>query len=293
MSNNNYENLRSVKIAELRADGVGLVHTFTLPERMAVVNGKTVAVSEQGQVLGEVDIRGAPIGSCALCGYMPLYNHFTLKNLKTGEEINVGSECLADIMGEEKGERIKKAVESIKRKVSFDFRRPIKQADINAWLQKLATKNPTESRNKRIDKMLQQWPHYYYHVGFNSTFKESKNPEENIKMYNEEKEAKFESIWAKVPAEKNNDQKALVLQDAAYQEERDRTYWNYQISAFGNKDWNPQNMKSEYENQAKKDGIEIEKITWRELTPEERAEEHKLIDTAINEWIAKVTGDRK
>lgn len=295
---NRYENLRSVKIAELLADGVRLVHAFTLPDRMASVNGVLCAVSESGQILGEINIRGSPIGSCGLCGYMPLYNHFTLKNKKTGEELNVGCECLAEIMGAEKGARIQKAVESIRRKVSSDFRRPIKQADINAWLQALS--NPTESRNKRIDEEIAKFPHYYYQIPVDmpEAYKGTKKSWVDIEKetglsYNQAKEDQFVEAWAKVPHEKFNDQQAIMIQNAKAMEEKSRNYWNYHVATFGRKDWNPQNMKTEYEMQASIDGIQTEKIKWRPLTEQERTTESKLIDAAINEWIAKVSGGKK
>lgn len=72
------------------------------------------------------------------------------------------SEWLADIFGEEKGARLKKAIESIRRKVSSDFRRPIKQAQLNEWLQNL--EGATKKRNERIDKEVEKFSHKYFEV---------------------------------------------------------------------------------------------------------------------------------
>src|SRR6185503_7663184 len=108
-------------------------------------------------------------------------------------------------------------------------------------------------------------------------------------VYEDEKEKAFAAWFDKLPHEKNNDIQAIERQKAEAAERRDRGFWDYHIANFSSKDWAPQTMKSQYEHQSKGDGIDAPKITWRALTEQERVEEHKLIDTAVNEWVAKVT----
>lgn len=298
---NNYEHLRNVRKAEWLADGFRLVGSFTLPERIAYVNGKPCGVTSEGSTY-PIDIQGMPIGQCGFCGYMPLYVHYTILNKRTKELVNVGGECLADLFGTEKGESIKRAIQSIHRKVSSDYRRPFKQADIKAWLDALP--NPTEARNKRIDETLAKYPHCYISVELDEfipkDYKDAHKREwsyvgyaESLGIsYDEFKERHFEEAWAKVPADKNNNQQAIRLQDAKKSEQRDRSFWEYNLDAFARKDWNPQTMKKEYERQAQRDGIPCEPIKWTSLTAEQSREEHNLIDTAINEWIGKVSKPR-
>lgn len=297
------EGLRNVKKAELLAHGVRLVGTFTLPERIAVVNGQVVGVDSQGNFFGLAGVQGHPIGSCGFCGYLPLHNHYTLKDKSTGELLNVGSECLADIYGSAKGDYLKKGIESIKRKITADFKRPFQHADLEVFLQ--ANKERlTASRNARIDNKLAIAPHYYLDIWTESvqlipeSFRKNKawstaNYAESLGMtYDQWKESVFDAVWQTVPHEKYNDQQAIKLQNARKSEVADRNFWIDQAGKFGGKDWNPQNMKKEYEKEAKKDGIEL-KITFTPLTEAQTVELHKQIDAAINAWIDKLAGDKK
>lgn len=57
---------------------------------------------------------------------------------------------------------------------------------------------------------------------------------------------------------------------------------------FPKKDWNPETMKKEFKRKTEQDGL-TEPPKWRSLTPEERAEESKLIDKEVNTWIESVS----
>lgn len=303
------EGLRNVRKAELLNDGIKLVGSFTLPEHVAEVNGVLMGVTSDGRTYGVEGMQGAPLGSCGLCGFYPLHNHYTLKNKKTGELINVGSECLADLFGSAKGEFIKKGIESIRRKVTADYKRPLHQKDLLDVLTDLVqVKGIVKIRNDRMDAELAKHPHQYISLNMDEFVPEAYKQSKGEPAYNQPntwsvwgyckdanidyedfKEMHFAEAWAKVEHEKNNDQQAIKLQEAKKTEQRLRNFWTYHMSVLPSKDWSPDTMKKEYIFEAKRDGIDLQ-IKWTPLTEAQEMELRKNIDTLLNDWISKITG---
>jgi hypothetical protein len=70
---------------------------------------------------------------CNVCGHL-INNVYDIENVDTRKTLNVGSECVKNILGSKESDRILKAINSIDNKIKNLFIRPIRQQEIAEFI---------------------------------------------------------------------------------------------------------------------------------------------------------------
>lgn len=208
---------------------------------IAMVNGQPSGPIE-GHPTGE------NFGYCAICG-TSIIHHYTVTDSISKRSVNIGCECIQKIFGEQKGQMISRAVQSLQNKVKSDFMRPFKHDLLSVWLKKIATTDADDIRGQQvISELIDYW----------------------------EKEKHYTDI------------------DEALANQFERTegpfnYWNYHASMFSSRDWNPDNMRSQYKKMAEQYDTELPP-KWNEikLTDEQQKILNQKIVYETNKYIEEL-----
>lgn len=238
-----------------------LIGYFQITGPLASVNGQLCRVYDNGNY-APIQYIGGNICNCYVCGYSPLVNHYSLKDLETGKIVNVGSECLAKIIGTKKADHVKAYVESTTRKITSDFKRPIKNEDLKAYVKQVY--DVEKARDVRKARIL-------------------KEKELNPELYKPRThDIKGNQIW--FDTEEKRTQQGIDSMN------KDINFWinmkeHYLMGEFRDF-WNPDTMIRAMKKEAEKDGLSIPK--FRKLTESERTDLNKKIEIAITEFIEKL-----
>lgn len=238
-----------------------LVNMFSIFGHIYIENGVLKGAGICGTVTGQ------PICSCGYCGFIPLVNHFSIKDKKTGKILNVGEMCLGHIIGTKRADAITSGFQSVKRKIEGDFRKKVYFEQMIDWLNEHAD-NLHKSRNERIDTELKQNPQYFW------------KPEiENYVIY------KFGS-----PVKKS---RKLTEPERRVGKERretfERGFWQYSKERMPIRHWNPYTMKKVFNAELEKDGVvEIQVPKLRKKTEKEQKKISETIQTQTENYLTRM-----
>jgi len=246
--------------------------TYPAYSKMASVNGQLCIVYDNGS-FAPVQVYGENHGSCFICGYMPLVHHYLLKEKNTGRMVNIGSECLSKILSKPKAEHIKGAVESIKRKVTADFKRPIKNEDLKAYVKQVYdVEKARDVRKARILKAVQDNPELYWTYKFETKYDEKTGKHIETDIIRSDEVRSKDAV-----SSMNSDINFWANMRDHYIPIGNNQFWD---------SWNPDTMIRAMKKEATKDGLSLPK--FRELTQEEKIKLDELIAGEITQLINRL-----
>lgn len=283
------DSTRRMDMAEFKSRGHwNLVNSFSAGGAWMSMNGALCPNTEAGGFL-DGEMMGQPIFSCGFCGYMTLVHHYTLQNAVTGELVNVGSECLHDILDTHKGHAIVAGIESLKRKVESDFKRVVYQIQLREWVAtNLVPLN--QVLNQHIDQLIAEDREHFWSAPTENVWQYDENGNLVMEADPKNPQGKWIPVVREVPVPE-----AKRRKDAAYHESRARNQWNSIYEKFVTKkyDWNPNTMAKSFKQDIasyKFCSIEVPKI--RKLSDEEkqtiRKTQHEQIDIFIKKLGIKL-----
>lgn len=141
------------QIADFKLEGDWhLINYFTF-SIYAIVNGKPT-----GYIEGKVT--GKNYGYCAVCG-TPIIHHYTVQDRNNSKkQYNIGCECIVKILEEDKAKTIVKAINSLRNKITSDYKRPIKHRQLSYWLKAIYEK----SDKIRFPQFVKQNRKFFPHI---------------------------------------------------------------------------------------------------------------------------------
>lgn len=255
---------------------------FALYGRFAQVNGVLCQVTDNGSTF-PIQYEGENIFYCAVCDH-PILNHYTVKNEK-GRIVNIGSECIKNIVNPKIAELILNYVSSIESKAKRENRRLPKNKQLERFIiDNLNELN--ELRNKRVDKELSENKELFWHDKYyiNPVTKEKTIIPYEWQIEEWKNKNAFKYKKGTFP---NNDQiRELVRQEGKEKREfRERNQYNYLAQNLVNKNWNPETMKNVLEGELCQDGFKVQKIKWDKMDESFLIEEKELITKSVNEYL--------
>ena len=244
-----------------------LVGYFEISGPIASVNGQLCRVYDNGNY-SPINKIGENICNCYVCGYCPLVNHYTLKDLNTGKMVNVGSECLFKILNTKKADHIKNYIETLKRQITTDFKRPIKNEYLKEYTKQVYdVEKARDVRKARILSEIQNNPELYW---------KNKHPFK----YDPKTQKSSEDLTITVPdSERSKDAISNMNQDINFWVNMKEHY-----NPIGNNNfydsWSPDNMIRQMKKEAEKDKLTVPKFP--KLTTDQQEQLSQKVEIAIN-----------
>lgn len=238
------------------------VNYFEIGGALMEMNGVLMPNAEAGGFLRGI-MMGRPIMCCGFCDYSPIVRHFTLQNVDTGELLNVGSECVGNILDTDKSTAIVNGIASLQSKVDREFKRVVYHKQLTQWLG-ANVETLDGFHNEMINQRLAGDPEYYWSAATEIVFQFDERGQ-HVMEWNEEKQKSIPvAREVKVPEQKRK-------KDAPYHERRDRNYWKHMNEVFEGKDWNPQTMAKSFRDMISLyTTVSIQVPKMRKLTEDEK-----------------------
>ena len=240
----------------------------------AILNGTPVGYIE-GSPTGE------NFGYCIICG-TPIVHHYTVTEFNSRRSVNVGCECIEKIF-KDRGDLIAKALKSLQAKTKSHYLRPFKHQVLTDWLQKIAATDADECRGSQIISEIIA----YGEMTLMEHATRTAERIEKIKDPQEKEKAMADAQKTVATWDANFIEPVLVAALEPTNREGRFNYWHYHAQTFPIKDWNPDNMRSQYKGEATHYDSELPP-SWNviKLTDDQKKEMNKLIITKTNKYIA-------